>query len=45
MIAQRFGVTRNFLKEWHSQLYARLKKITCGFKDQVRARHLMEHLG
>jgi hypothetical protein len=45
MIAQRFGFTRNFLKERHGPLPVRLKKISCGFKDQARVRHLMDYLG
>ncbi len=39
MIAQGFGFTRNFLKERNNGAYCRLKKISCGFKEQARARH------
>jgi len=39
MIAQGFGFTRDFLKEWNNSAYFRLKKIPCEFKEQARARH------
>jgi hypothetical protein len=42
MIAQRFGYTKDFTKERNTGLYCRLRKILCGFKDQVRARFLMD---
>jgi hypothetical protein len=42
IIAQGFGFTRNFLKEWNNSAYFRLKKIPCGFKEQARARHTGE---
>jgi len=45
MIAQGFGFTRDFLKEWNNTAYCRLKKITCGFKEQARARHPGEKCG
>ena len=38
MIAQRFGFTRHFLRKWNNSVYFRLKKKSCGFKDQARAR-------
>jgi len=38
MITQRFGFTKDFLKERNNSAYFRLNKILCGFKDQVRAR-------
>ncbi len=45
MIAQGFGVTRNFLKERNNSAYFRLKKTPCGFKQQARARHTGEKCG
>ncbi len=39
MIAQRFDSTTDFLRERNNSVYSRLKKICCGIKDQVRARH------
>jgi len=45
MIAQGFGFTRDFLKEWNNSAYCRLKKIPCGFKEQARARHPGEKCG
>jgi hypothetical protein len=45
MIAQGFGFTRDFLKEWNNNAYFRLKKIPCGFKEQARARHPGEKCG
>jgi len=45
MIAQGFGFTRDFLKERNNSAYCRLKKITCGFKEQARARHPGEKCG
>jgi hypothetical protein len=45
MIAQSFGFTRGFLKEWNNSAYSRLKKIPCGFKEQARARHPGEKCG
>jgi len=39
IIAQAFGFTRDFLKEWNNSAYFRLKKIPCEFKEQARARH------
>jgi len=45
MIAQGFGFTRDFtpkghrgLKERNNSAYFRLKKISCEFKEQARAR-------
>ena len=38
MITPRFGFTKDFAKEWNNNVYCRLSKILCGFKDQVRAR-------
>ena len=37
MIAKRFGFTRDFLTERHTELYDRLKKIPCGFKNRAGA--------
>src|SRR3970040_822856 len=45
MIANRFGFTRNFLRERNTRLYCRLKKIACGFKDRARACLLMDFPG
>jgi hypothetical protein len=45
MIAQKFDFTADFLKEWNNLVYFRLKKICCGIKDQVRARHPDEKYG
>ena len=45
MIAQGFGFTRDFLKEWNNSAYFRLKKIPCEFKEQARARHPGEICG
>ncbi len=45
MIAQGFGFTRDFLKEWNNSAYFRLKKIPCEFKEQARARHTGEKCG
>ncbi len=45
IIAQGFGFTRDFLKERNNSAYFRLKKIPCGFKEQVRARHPGEKCG
>jgi len=36
---------RDFLKERNNSAYCRLKKITCGFKEQARARHPGEKCG
>ena len=38
MIAQEFGFTADFAKEWKNSVYSRLNKILCEFKDQARAR-------
>ena len=38
MITPRFGFTKDFAKECNNNVYCRLSKILCGFKDQVRAR-------
>ena len=45
MIAQGFGFTRDFLMERNNSAYCRLKKISCEFKEQVRARHPGEKCG
>jgi hypothetical protein len=45
MIAQGFGFTRDFLKERNNSAYCRLKKISCGFKEQARDRHPGEKCG
>jgi len=45
MIAQRFGFTRHLLKEWNNSVYFQLKKRSCGFKDQGRARQSGEKWG
>jgi len=45
MIAQGFGFTRDFLKEWNNRAYFRLKKIPCEFKEQARAHHPGEKCG
>ena len=45
MITQRFGFTKDFLKERNNSAYFRLNKILCGFKDQVRARPSGEKCG
>jgi chaperone LolA len=38
-------VTWYFLKEWNNHVYFRLKKMPCGFKEQVRARQSREKCG
>ena len=45
MIAQSFGFTRDFVKEWNNNVYFRLNKIPCGFKEQARARQSGEKSG
>ena len=45
MIAQRFGFTRRLLKAWNNRVYFRLKEMSCGFKDQARARQSGEKWG
>ena len=45
MIAQIIGFTRHLLKEWNNSVYFRLKKRSCGFKDQARARQSGEKWG
>jgi len=45
MIGQGFGFTRDFLKERNNSAYCRLKKISCEFKEQARARHPGEKCG
>ena len=42
MIAIRFRFTRDSLMERNTELYDRLKKIPCGFKDRARACLLMD---
>jgi len=37
VIAQGFGFTRDFPKEWNNSAYFRLRKISCGFKELARA--------
>jgi hypothetical protein len=38
-------VTKDFAKERNNSVYFRLRKILCGFKDQVRARPSGEKYG
>jgi len=45
IIAQGFGFTRDFLKKRNTSVYSRLKKISCEFKEQARARHPGERCG
>ena len=45
MIAQIIGFTRHLLKEWNNRVYFRLRKMSCKFKDQVRARQSGEKWG
>ena len=45
MITLRFEFTEDFAKEWNNLVYCRLSKMLCGFKDQVRARHLVRQVG
>jgi len=45
IIAQGFGFTGNFLKEWNDSLYCRVQKIPCRFKEQARACHSCEKCG
>ncbi len=45
MIAQGFGFTRGFVKEWNNNVYFRLNKTPCGFKEQARARQSGEKCG
>jgi hypothetical protein len=41
MIAQDFEFTGDFPIERNTQVYCRLRKISCGFKRLARARRLM----
>ena len=45
MIAQGFEFTGDFLKERNNRAYFRLKKISCEFKEQARARPLVRNAG
>jgi hypothetical protein len=45
MIAQRFGFTKDFPKKRDTEPYRRLRKMLCGFKDQAKARLLMDFPG
>ncbi len=45
MIAPGFGFTRDFVKERNNNVYFRLNKIPCGFKEQARARQAGEKSG
>jgi hypothetical protein len=45
MIAPRFGFTRHFPKERNTGPYCQLRKMPCEFKDQARARLLMDFPG
>ncbi len=45
MIAQIFGFTRDFPKKWNISVYFRLRKISCGFKEQARAHPSGEKCG
>jgi hypothetical protein len=45
IIAQGFGFTGDFLKERNNRAYFRLKKISCEFKEQARARPLVRNAG
>jgi hypothetical protein len=45
IIAQGFGFTGDLLKEWNNRAYFRLKKISCEFKEQARARLLVRNAG
>ena len=45
MIAQAFGFTEDFAKEWQNSVYSRLNKILCECKDQARARPSGEKSG
>jgi len=45
MIAQSFGFTGDYAKEWGDNVYSRLNKILCEFKEQARARSSGENCG
>ena len=45
MIAQEFGFTEDFEKEWNNSVYSRLNKILREFKDQTWARPSGEKWG
>ena len=45
MIAQESGFTGHFLKERNNRAYFRLKKMSCGSREQARARQSREKCG
>ena len=45
VIAQGFGFTEDFLNEWNNNVYFRVQKFPCRFKEQVRTRHSCEKCG
>jgi len=45
IIAQGFGFTRIFPKEWNNSVYFRLSKNTCGFKEQASTHQSGEKCG
>lgn len=45
MIAQGFGFTAAFLKEWNNHLYFRIQKSRCKSKEQARVCHSCEKCG
>ncbi len=42
MIAQGFGFTGIFLNEWNNNVYCRVSKEPCKFKEQARDCHSCE---
>ncbi len=44
-IAQGFGFTGDFLDERNNNVYDRVQKISCRFKEQARIRHACEKCG
>jgi len=45
IIAQGFGFTRDFPKEWNNSVYFRLRKISRGFRELARAHQSGEKYG
>ena len=45
MIAQEFGCTEDFAKEWNNSVYSRLNKILCESKIKRGLVHLVRNVG
>ncbi len=45
IIAQGFGFTGGFLDEWNNNVYSRVQKINCRFKEQAKIRHSVRNAG